>query len=395
MVARIEPEVRSRIAATYTDREMVIQVSIWHYLALSLVELRDNWWTQLKHLGGELLWPWPTVAKDFMPMIEDFGAALSMAFDLEFSAATDRFLNGMKKFNGIAGTLSGWFLLASVLMGAALGALGFAFGPAGIATVGAGAGAGLALAEEVGIALLVIALATEAAVIAKANFDLRFQNPRIADGAEREKADQEACKAVAGSLISLATLGALMLLADIAAKFAKALASLVEGVPIIRDVTALLKDARKSISELSLKEGKPARIEGSAEVAGPGEVRVDADAPSEARGADGTAAGRHCQAHGREWRSARALRSRSRRASPEGQGSAEHPSADRTALRRRDGRPGPHLRSQQERPDVVPLFRPDLRPRHAKGDRRRGGLGNGQASKGSADRAEASRAETP
>ena len=59
----------------------------------------------------------------------------------------------MKHFNGIVGALSGWFLLASVLIGAALGALGFAFGPAGVATVGAGASAGLAFAEEVGLGL--------------------------------------------------------------------------------------------------------------------------------------------------------------------------------------------------------------------------------------------------
>ena len=50
-----------------------------------------------------------------------------------------------------------------------------------------------------------MAIVTEAAVITKAYFDLRFQNPRITDEKERNREDQTDCKAVAGSLISVVT----------------------------------------------------------------------------------------------------------------------------------------------------------------------------------------------
>src|SRR6266545_2150239 len=261
MIAKIEPEIRSRVSSMYSDREIWIAVSIMHYLAESLVELGQNWWPELKKMGGDLLWPWPTVAKDFMPMLEAFGDAISLVFDLEFSKATDKFLSGMKLFNGIAGALSGWFLLASVLIGAALGALGFAFGPAGVATVGAGAAAGLEFAEAVGMGLLAIAVATEAAVIAKADFDLKFLNPRIPDAEQREKEDQDDCKAIGGSLISLVTIGALFLLADIAARFAKFLYGLVEKVPIVKSVAELLKDAKKTVGDFSFKDKPTAPVD--------------------------------------------------------------------------------------------------------------------------------------
>jgi len=266
MIAKIEPLVRARVSSMFTDREILIQVSVWHYLSDSLSALRADWWPQLKKMGGDLLWPWPEVAKDFMPMLEDFGGAIGAVFNLEFSEATDKYLSGMKRFNGIAGALSGWILVASVLIGAGLGALGFTFGPAGVATVGAGATAGLAFAEQLGMGLLIVAAATEAAVIEKADFDLRFQNPRIKDQTERDHTDQEDCKKIAGSLISLITIGALMLLGSLASKFAKFLWGLVEDVPIVRDVSALLKDVKKTVGDFSLKdEGKAAPKEATPE----------------------------------------------------------------------------------------------------------------------------------
>jgi hypothetical protein len=267
---RAEYDERRREAAALsasgpmTEREIFIQLSIWHYLSSSLVHLAFNWWSELKKIGGSLLWPWPEVAHDFMPMLQNFSDAISMVFELEFSEVIDNFLKGMRKFNGIAGALSGWFLIASVLIGAALGALGFAFGPAGVATVGAGASAGLALAEEVGMGLLLVALGTEGSVLEKAQFDLLYQNPRM-DENKRFAADQEDAKAIAGSLMSVVTILALMLLADIAAKFAKFFWSLIEDIPIVSEITSILKDAKKTVGDFSLKE-QP----GAGEAGGPG-----------------------------------------------------------------------------------------------------------------------------
>ena len=282
LVDKIEPAVRARVdglLAGYTEREIFIQLSILHYLADSLKHLSTSWWDDLKRIGKSLLWPWDDVGKEFMPMLSAFGEAISALFDLEISKAIDSFLDGMKKFNGIAGALSGWFTLASVLIGATLGALGFAFGPAGVATVGAGATAGLEFAESVGFVLLIITLVTEAAVIQKSQFDLQFQNPRIADKDERDKADQEDCKAIAGSLISLITIGALMVLADIASRFAKFLYGLVEDVPLVRDIAELLKAAKQKVGDFSFKKGgKPG------EGATPGGGLDDAAAKLEEKG---------------------------------------------------------------------------------------------------------------
>lgn len=259
MVAKIDPGIRQSIVAlgfANAERQLMIQVSIISYVGKSLVELGSSWWPQLKKLGHDLLWPWDEVGKEFMPMLREFGHALSAIFDLEFSKSIDHFLEGMRKFNAVAGALSGWFMLASVLIGAALGALGFVTGPGGVATVGAGASAGLAFAESVGIALLAVALGTEAGVIAKAKFDLDFQNPRMADAEAMHQKDQEDCKKIAGSIISVVVIGAMMLLGDVAARFAKWLASFAERIPILRDIVKLLKNAKQKVSDFSLVDGK-------------------------------------------------------------------------------------------------------------------------------------------
>ena len=258
--AAAEDQERKQLAAQVaqggmmSEREAYISLSIWHYLSDSLRELAANWWEQIKQIGGDLIWPWPTVQKDWDPMVDHFGKAIDQVFELEFSDAIDEFLKGMKLFNSIAGALSGWFLIASVLIGAALGALGFVTGPGGVATVGAGAAAGLQFAETVGIGLLVIALATEAAVLDKASFDLKYQNLRIADEEERTLADQQDCKDIAGAIMSLVTLGALALIVQIASKVAKWVYSLVENKPLIKNVTTILKDFKKSVGDFSLAD---------------------------------------------------------------------------------------------------------------------------------------------
>jgi hypothetical protein len=88
----------------------------------------------------------------------------------------------------------------------------------------------------------------------KASFDLKYQNLRIPDEEQRNQADQEDCKDIAGSIVSLVTLGALFLLADIAARFAKWVYGLVENVPLVKNVTTILKDFKKSVGDFSLAD---------------------------------------------------------------------------------------------------------------------------------------------
>jgi hypothetical protein len=85
-----------------------------------------------------------------------------------------------------------------------------------------------------------------------------------------------------------------MLLADIAAKFAKFLWGLVENVPIIRDVAALVKGARESIGEFGLKKGKgPTEAPAEGRV-GPQDVPTQRDAAT--RPAEADTAGRPADA---------------------------------------------------------------------------------------------------
>src|SRR5262249_6381902 len=68
-------------------------------------------------------------------------------------------------------------------------------------------------------------------------------------------------------------IGALMLLGDIAARFAKWLAGLAEKVPLLSDIAGLLKTARKKVADFSFVEGK-----GGAKPAEPGGTGGVADA---------------------------------------------------------------------------------------------------------------------
>ena len=62
-----------------------------------------------------------------------------------------------------------------------------------------------------------------------------------------------------------------------AAKFAKFLYGLVEDVPLVKDISALLKDAKKTVGDFSLKEGKPLPSEAPKDVGVPRDMVPDPD----------------------------------------------------------------------------------------------------------------------
>ena len=68
-----------------------------------------------------------------------------------------------------------------------------------------------------------------------------------------------------------------MLLGAMAAKFAKFLDGLVEDVPLVKDISALLKDAKKTVGDFSLKEGKPPPSEAPKDVGVPRDMVPDPD----------------------------------------------------------------------------------------------------------------------
>jgi len=206
----------TRKAITFSEPLQEHLEGIWRHLGPKLEYLGSNWWEVLKETGWELLWPWPGVGRDLGEIWDHIKAGASDLWDLNFSGATDHLLAVWRTANNALGRLYGWFFLASVLVGAIIGAF---FGGAG-AIPGAAAGAKFALLA--GQYLLISTIAAEAASIAKAGIDLAFTEQTN----EEKEADYEQ---IANSGIVLAITGAMYLLGAIAARFARAVINRVAG----------------------------------------------------------------------------------------------------------------------------------------------------------------------
>ena len=181
---------------------------ILRHLEKGLEHLKNHWWDELKKVGWNLLWPWPAVWGDLKEIWKEVKAGFEAAYHLQLGKVIDHFLTIVQKFNSILGNLYGWFFIASVLIGAVIGAF---FGGAGAIP---GALAGAAFAGEVGMALVVALIATESAVIAKSVADLAIGN-------DTQKEDEEDYGKIGGSTLTIAITAALLLLGEIAAKLAK------------------------------------------------------------------------------------------------------------------------------------------------------------------------------
>jgi hypothetical protein len=187
---------------------------ILRHLDKGLEHLKAHWWDELKKVGWNLLWPWPAVWQDLKDIWKEVKAGFDDAYHLRVGKVIDRVLTVDQKFNSILGNLYGWFFIASVLIGAIIGAF---FGGAGAIP---GALAGAAFAGEVGEALVVALIATETAVIVKSVADLAIGNDKQAE-------DEEDYSKIGGSTLTIAITVAMLLLGEIAAKLAK---SIWEGV---------------------------------------------------------------------------------------------------------------------------------------------------------------------
>lgn len=193
---------------------------IWRHLAGGLAHLKSSWWEELKKVGWNLLWPWPAVWGDLKDIWKEIKAAWASVKALKISEALDSVLTIGQKINSILGNLYGWFFIASVLIGTIIGAF---FGGAGAVP---GFMAGVAVASEVGEGLLAGLLAVEGSIIVKAIADLAIGN----DKPEQDEKDYDK---IAGSTLTLAITGAMMVVGEIAAKLAKSVwegaASLIRG----------------------------------------------------------------------------------------------------------------------------------------------------------------------
>jgi hypothetical protein len=190
---------------------------VWRHLSPKLEYLAQNWWSVIKQSGWMLLWPWPSVGKDLAGVWNDLKDAARCLWNLEFSRAIDYILAVERGVNSIVGALYGWFFIASVIVGAAIGSLA-----GGVGAI-PGAGAGVAFAGEVGEGLLFATVEVETASVLKAVYNLLAQN----ETQPQKEADYEQ---IASSSLTLAITGAMFALSELAVTFAKALFSRVAGL---------------------------------------------------------------------------------------------------------------------------------------------------------------------
>jgi Putative RNase-like toxin, toxin_1 len=192
---------------------------IWRHLGPKLEYLKDNWWDALKQTGRQLLFPWEGMGKDLNELwaqIEKGGNALK---SLHFSELIDAVIASEKIVVGILGRWWGWFAIASVIVGAVIGAF---FGGAGAIP---GAAAGFEVASSVGEGILIADAALQTATILKSFYNITVQHDT---GDNREKDYDQ----IADSGTALGITGAMLLLGAIAVRFAKAIISRVRGLRV-------------------------------------------------------------------------------------------------------------------------------------------------------------------
>lgn len=219
LIAQVPDKARewARRVITFSDPSTEHLEGIWRHLEPKLEYLAANWWDILKQTGWDLLWPWPGVWEDLQKIWDHTKSAASNIWDLNFSEAIDDLLAIWRLVNSALGRLYGWFFLASVLIGAIIGAF---FGGAG-AIPGAAAGASFAYAA--GKFLLISTIAAETASIVKAGYDLVF-------GEQTEEEQEEDYEQIASSGLMLAIMGVMALASAVAVRFARGLAGRVRGL---------------------------------------------------------------------------------------------------------------------------------------------------------------------
>lgn len=207
---------------------------VWRHLEPKLAYLAKNWWDVIKQTGWNLLWPWPAVGKDLGECWDHLKSAGSNLWHLNFSKALDDILAIGRSVNNILGSLYGWFFIASVLVGTIIGAF---FGGAGAIP---GFWAGVGFAGEAGEALVGITVGIESASILKAIYNLLAQN-------ETQNEKEQDYEQIASSGLTLAITGIMVILGEIAVKFAQGLLSRVAG--LFRKLGTEVEDVAASASK--------------------------------------------------------------------------------------------------------------------------------------------------
>jgi hypothetical protein len=135
--------------------------SVWHHFKERLQYLKENWWPIFKEVGWSVIWPIPNTIKDVLIIFGHLKAAQKSMWSGNFRNGTEELLNAWRHGNALIGRYYGWLFIASVLIGGIIGLPAAGFGAF------AGAAAGAAIATQIGMALLISAIAAETAMILK------------------------------------------------------------------------------------------------------------------------------------------------------------------------------------------------------------------------------------
>ncbi len=248
MITGISPMAQSLAlkSVTFSSPSAEILDGIYRHLSPKLTYLFNNWWEVLKSAGWDLIWPWPGVKTDLGIIWDELGNCVDNLWDLRISDAADNLLAVWRTVNSMLGRLYGWFLIASVLIGAIIGAF---FGGAGAIP---GALLGFEFAMAVGKGLLISTIAAETASIAKAGLDLVFSRQSLP---EKENDYEQ----IANSGITLAITGIMAVLGALAIRFAKGLISKIAGIfkPLQKGATVSTGGAGKGGGTGGAGQGEP------------------------------------------------------------------------------------------------------------------------------------------
>jgi hypothetical protein len=224
MIAGVPTLVDSLVASTLANVGPQIArhiLGVWRYLRPAIAGLIENWWAIIKETVWNLLWPWPGLMGDLEQIWGFLKSAQSNFWAGEYSRGIDDLLAAWRTVNNVLGRFYAWIAIAIVLISTLLGAI-----------FGAGAGAlpgfllGLEIANIFGEVLLVSVIAAELATVTKSVVDL-------ARGTQTPAEDEQDYHAIAQSIFVLGITGAMVLLGELAARFARAavdwLASIFRG----------------------------------------------------------------------------------------------------------------------------------------------------------------------
>jgi hypothetical protein len=200
----------ARNAITFSPPPEKHVQGIWRHLEPKLEYLAANWWEVLKQTAWDLLWPWPGVGKDLEEIWQHIKSSASDIWDLDLNGAVNHLLAVWRTANTAIGRLYGWFVLASVLIGAIIGG--------GIP----GAAVGAKFAFAVGKYLLISTIAAETLSIAKARADL-------VSGKQTDAENEEHYEQISKSSIVLAITGLMYVAGALVARFARAIIDRVAG----------------------------------------------------------------------------------------------------------------------------------------------------------------------